>query len=431
MAKNTPLSYRNLNIYSVFIRNFSEEGTFEAVTKELDRIKNLGTDIVWFLPFYPIGEKNKKGTVGSPYAIKDYRSIDKTHGTMDDFKTLVNEIHKRDMKAMIDIVLNHTSPDSVLSEERPEWFFRKEDGSLGNQVGDWTDIIDLDYTNKDLWTYHIDTLKQWAEIVDGARCDVAPLLPIEFWNEARSEIKTVNPEFIWLAESIERHFLQDLRSEGIIAHSDAEVFEAFDLSYDYDVYLEFRDYIDGKAPLSKYVHVLNLQDSSYPMNYVKMKFLENHDQDRATSFIKSKNDLMQWTAFNYLQKGATLIFNGQEVQADTIPKLFEKDPINWDANKDISDYMAHLAQLQKDYIPVENDRYQLEADDKTDTVKMYFTNPERKLVGVFNLKEQTGETTITLEDGTYVNLISEETIVVNNGKIALEYTPALFEIKTN
>lgn len=429
MAKHTPLFFRNLNIYSVFIRNFSEDGTFNAVTKELDRIKALGTDIVWFMPFYPIGEKNKKGTVGSPYAIKDYRATDEAHGTMDDFKILVDEIHKRDMKAMIDIVLNHTSPDSVLTEEHPEWFFRKENGSMGNQVGDWTDIVDLDYTNKDLWDYHIETLKQWAEIVDGARCDVAPLLPIEFWNKARAEVKAVNEDFIWLAESIERHFLQDLRSKGIIAHSDAEVFEAFDLSYDYDIYQEFREYVDGQAPLSKYVHALNLQDSTYPANYVKMKFLENHDQDRATSFIKTKNDLMQWTAFNYLQKGATLVFNGQEVQADTVPALFDKDTIDWDFDKDISDYMTHLAQLQKSYIPVENDRYQLEADDTMDTVTLYFTNPNRKVIGVFNLKEKTGETSVDLEDGTYTNLISEETVQVKEGKLSLEHTPALFEIK--
>lgn len=428
MAKNTPVSFRNLNIYSVFTRNFSVEGTFNAVTKELDRIKNLGTDIVWFLPFYPMGEKNKKGAVGSPYAIRDYRAIDETHGTMEDFKTLVSEIHKRGMKAMIDIVLNHTSPDSVLVEEHPEWFFKKEDGSMGNQVGDWTDIVDLDYNNQDLWDYHIETLKQWAEIVDGARCDVAPLLPIEFWNQARREVEKVNPDFIWLAESIERHFLQDLRSQGIIAHSDAEVFEAFDLSYDYDIYLEFREYIDGKAPLSKYVHVLNLQDSSYPTNYVKMKFLENHDQDRATSFIKNPNDLLQWTAFNYLQKGATLIFNGQEVQAVKRPELFEKDPIQWDAEKDITDFMTHLAKLKKDYIPVGNDRYYLEADDAVDTVKLSFTNSTREILGVFNLKEKSGETNIKLKDGLYRNLISNEDVQIKNGVIDLIHTPALFEV---
>lgn len=376
-----------------------------------------------------MGEKNKKGTVGSPYAIRDYRAVDESHGTLDDFKTLVDEIHKRGMKAMIDIVLNHTSPDSVLTEEHPEWFFRKEDGSMGNQVGDWTDIVDLDYNNKDLWNYHIETLKQWAEIVDGARCDVAPLLPIEFWNKARADVATVNPDFIWLAESIERHFLQYLRSQGLIAHSDAEVFHAFDLSYDYDVYVEYREYLDQKAPLSKYVQMLNIQDSSYPANYVKMKFLENHDQDRAASIIKNKNDLMQWTAFNYLQKGATLIFNGQEVQADTVPELFEKDPIKWNSENDISDYMTHLAKLQKDYIPVENDIYQLVADDATDTVKLYFDNPEHSIVGVFNLKEQDGETSVEMKDGTYTNLISNETIEIANGKITLDHTPALFNIK--
>ena len=429
MAKDTPLAYRNLNIYSVFIRNFSEEGTFDEVTKELDRIKKLGTDIVWFMPFYPMGEKNKKGAVGSPYAIKDYRSIDESHGTMDDFKKLVDEIHKRDMKAMIDIVLNHTSPDSVLTEEHPEWFFRKEDGSMGNQVGDWTDIVDLDHSNRELWDYHFETLKLWADIVDGARCDVAPLLPIEFWNEARAEVAKVNPNFIWLAESIERHFLQDLRAEGVLAHSDAEVFQAFDLSYDYDVYLEFRDYIKGDAPLSKYVHMLNIQDSSYPENYIKMKFLENHDQDRAASFITNPNDLKQWTAFNYLQKGATLIFNGQEVQAERVPELFEKDPINWDADKDISDYMTHLAQLQKDYIPVSNDRYHLMAHDTLDTVQLSFDKKDRTIIGVFNLKENTGEVNVEMTDGSYTNLISKESVTINNGKLPLEHTPALFAIK--
>lgn len=262
MANNTSITLRNKTIYSIFIRNYSKDGTFEAVQENLDRIKALGTDIIWFLPFYPIGEKNKKGTVGSPYAIKDYRAVDPAHGTLDDFKTLVTEIHKRDMKVMIDIVFNHTAPDSILVNEHPEWFFKKENGEMGNQVGDWTDIVDLDYTNKELWTYQIETLVQWAEIVDGFRCDVAPLVPIQFWEQARQEVAKIKPDFIWLAESIERHFLQYLRSEQIQAHSDGEIFQAFDMSYDYDVYSEFKEYLSGNAPLSKYVHALNLQDSN-------------------------------------------------------------------------------------------------------------------------------------------------------------------------
>ena len=138
---------------------------------------------------------------------------------------------------------------------------------------------------------------------------------------------------------------------------------------------------------------------------------------------------MQWTAFNYLQKGATLIFNGQEVQAERVPELFEKDPINWNEDKDISDYMSHLVQLQKDYIPVSNDRYYLIADDTLDTVQLCFDKKDRTIIGVFNLKEHTGEVDVEMTDGSYTNLISKESGTINNGKLTSKHTPALFEIK--
>lgn len=428
MANNTSITLRNKTIYSIFIRNYSKDGTFEAVQENLDRIKALGTDIIWFLPFYPIGEKNKKGTVGSPYAIKDYRAVDPAHGTLDDFKTLVTEIHKRDMKVMIDIVFNHTAPDSILVNEHPEWFFKKENGEMGNQVGDWTDIVDLDYTNKELWTYQIETLVQWAEIVDGFRCDVAPLVPIQFWEQARQEVAKIKPDFIWLAESIERHFLQYLRSEQIQAHSDGEIFQAFDMSYDYDVYSEFKEYLSGNAPLSKYVHALNLQDSNYPANYVKTKFLENHDQERIADLVQNINDLKQWTAFLYLQKGATLLYNGQEVLVQHVPSLFEKDVINWETGQDISDYLAHLDAIKKEHVPVENDLYLLKADDVKDTVTLSFENNEHKKVGVFNLKESKGQVQVNVADGVYKNLINGESIEVRSGQIDLTATPAYFTV---
>ena len=138
-------------MYQVFVRNFSEEGTFAQVQARLDDIKALGTDIVWLMPVHPIGKAQRKGTLGSPYAISDYRAINPEFGTLDDFKSLVAAIHDRDMKCIIDVVYNHTAPDSVLRNEHPEWFFHKPDGSFGNRVGDWSDIIDLDYSNKELW----------------------------------------------------------------------------------------------------------------------------------------------------------------------------------------------------------------------------------------------------------------------------------------
>ena len=181
MAVNTPKTYRNMVMYSVFVRNFSEEGTFAALRDELARIKALGVDIIWLMPIHPIGELARKGTLGSPYAIKDYRAIDPALGTMDDFKALVDAIHALDMRCIIDVVYNHTSPDSWLAEHHPDWFYHKPDGSFGNRIGDWTDVIDLDYSKAALWDYQIETLKLWAGIVDGFRCDVAPLIPLEFW----------------------------------------------------------------------------------------------------------------------------------------------------------------------------------------------------------------------------------------------------------
>ncbi len=219
MADNTPKTLRNQIMYQIFVRNYSDEGTFAQVEKDLDRIKALGADIVWFMPIHPIGKEKRKGSLGSPYAISDYRAVNPEFGTLDDFKQLVDAIHERNMKCIIDVVYNHTSPDSILSKEHPEWFYHKPDGSFGNRVGDWTDIIDLDYSNRELWDYQIETLVQWAEIVDGFRCDVAPLVPIAFWEQARDAVAAVRPDAIWLSESVEPDFITYMRAQGIAAHA--------------------------------------------------------------------------------------------------------------------------------------------------------------------------------------------------------------------
>ena len=145
MAKNTDKNDRNQIMYSIFVRNYTAEGTFEGVRRDLDRIRGLGTDIIWLMPIHPTGEKCRKGTLGSPYAIRDYRAVNPEFGTLEDFQRLVDDIHAHGMKCVIDVVYNHTSPDSWLAEHHPEWFYHKPDGSFGNRVGEWWDVIDLDY----------------------------------------------------------------------------------------------------------------------------------------------------------------------------------------------------------------------------------------------------------------------------------------------
>ena len=253
MARETSKQLRNNVMYSVFVRNHTAEGTFNALCEDLDRIKSMGVDIVWLMPIHPIGKVARKGVLGSPYAISDYRAINPEFGTMDDFKKLVDEIHSRGMKCIIDVVYNHTSPDSTLVREHPEWFYRKPDGKFGNKVGEWLDVIDLDYKKIELWDYQIETLKMWAGIVDGFRCDVAPLIPLEFWLRARAEVAKVRPDCLWLSESVEPVFTIDNRARGMVSLSDSEIFQAFDLCYEYDIYSWFVGYLTGVNSLKEYI----------------------------------------------------------------------------------------------------------------------------------------------------------------------------------
>lgn len=342
MAKNTEISLRNKVIYSIYVRNHTNDGTFNAVAEDLDRIKSLGTDIIWFMPIHPIGVKNKKGSLGCPYANKDYRTTNPEYGTMDDFKSLVEKIHAKGMKCIIDVVYNHTSPDSNLSVEHLEFFYRKSDGNFGNKVGDWSDIIDLDYSNKELWRYQIDSLVMWAKIVDGFRCDVASFVPVEFWKQAREAVAKVNPDCIWLAESVHSSFNVFSRKSGIYTASDYELFDAFDMEYDYDIREVFDKYLKGETTLSNYMDMFNYQEAIYPQNYDKMRCLENHDQPRICHYVKNKSDLENYTAFLYFLKGSTLIYAGQEFGCDETPSLFDKDVFPRNTGVDISSLLAKL-----------------------------------------------------------------------------------------
>ena len=408
MTKNTEISLRNKVIYSVYVRNHTNDGTFNAVADDLDRIKSLGTDIIWFMPIHPIGVKNKKGSLGCPYANKDYRTTNPEYGTMDDFKSLVEKIHAKGMKCIIDVVYNHTSPDSNLSVEHPEFFYRKADGNFGNKVGDWSDIIDLDYSNKELWQYQIDSLVMWARIVDGFRCDVASFVPVEFWKQAREAVAKVNPYCIWLAESVHSSFNVFSRKSGIYTASDYELFDAFDMEYDYDIREVFDKYLKGETTLSNYMDMFNYQEAIYPQNYDKMRCLENHDQPRICHYVKEKNDLENYTAFLYFLKGSTLIYAGQEFGCDETPSLFDKDVFPRNTGIDLSNLFAKLDTIKKTVLD-DDDYFRADADDENDIAILERDNNKSKKVGIFSLKSKSADVKVDLPDGDYKNEISGET----------------------
>lgn len=429
MAFDTSTELRNQVIYSVYVRNYSEEGTFSAVERDLDRIQGLGVDIIWFLPIYPIGKDKRKGSLGSPYAIADYRKVNPELGTMEEFKSLVHAIHERGMKCMLDIVYNHTSPDSWLALNHPEYFYKTPEGKMGNRVGDWGDVVDLDYGNTDLWDYQIETLKMWAGIVDGFRCDVAPLVPLLFWLKAREEVAKVNPDCIWLSESVEPEFILDLRAKGMNNLSDSEIFQAFDICYDYDIHKFFRAYLKGGCALSEYTERVNMQEYMYPANYVKLRYLENHDQDRAKSIIADGEALLNWTAFIYFQKGTTLLYAGQENQNEVRPDLFEKDVICMDGSHDISDLIRRLYPVKK--LPVMADSsYHLRAVDELGAVvgEHRGIHSADRLVGIFSFEQKAGRVDTGLEDGVYKNMVNGQAVCIEDGKADLSVCPAIIAV---
>ena len=413
MAKNTDKILRNQVIYSIYIRNHTQEGTFRSVIADLDRIRDLGTDIIWLLPIHPIGIQGKKGTLGCPYANRDYRSVNPEYGTMEDFRALVDAIHERGMKCIIDVVYNHTSPDSVLTKEHPEYFYHKPDGSMGNHIGEWTDVVDLDYSCRDLWDYQIGSLKFWAGIVDGFRCDVASFVPVDFWCQAREACEQVRPGCIWLAETVHSGFGLTARQEGLYSAHDYEMFRAFDMEYDYDIREVFDRYLNGKCNLSNYIDVINFQECLYPDNYNKMRCLENHDQPRICSFVKDPLALENYTAFLYFLKGTTLLYAGQEFCCTQIPSLFEKDVFPRTMG-DISAWFPKLNRIKKELLSSE-DVFVGQADDRNDIAILERSDMKTRKLGIFSLKGKSGDVMVTIPDGDYENHLDGTMVSVKKG----------------
>lgn len=427
MSIKTNKNLRKLFLYQVYIRNHTESGTFKEFIDDLDRIKELGTDVVYLLPIHEIGVKQRKGDLGCPYSIKDYRSINHEYGTMEDFKDLVEQVHNRGMKLMIDVVYNHTSYDSVLLEEHPEYFYKK-DGKFSNRVGDWWDITDFDYTvSKNLWIELIDTLIYWTKLgVDGFRWDVASLLPIEFLEEASEAVLEVNPASIFLSESVHGHFLGDFRNQGFSGLSESEIYQVFDMAYDYDVHPYFEGYLKNEVSFSRYIEELQRQEYSYPENYVKMRNLENHDFPRFASLVNNDIDkINNWTSCIFFQKGSTMIYAGQERCDLNRPSLFDIDKVNWNG-KDISTLIKRVSAIVKDDIfayGVYNIRVA-----KEDVFVGSYKSDNKEIFGVFNVGLVEGEYFLDIPDGTYTNMINNKEFTVKEGKIKLSIEPLIFTV---
>ncbi|HEV7890357.1 MAG TPA: alpha-amylase family glycosyl hydrolase [Pyrinomonadaceae bacterium] len=311
----TPEWVRGGVIYEIYPRDFSEKGNFEGVTAELDRLKNLGVNILWLMPIHPIGQEKKKGPIGSPYAVRDYFAINPDYGTAADLKRLVSEAHKRGMKVIIDVVANHTSWDSVMMKT-PEFYVRDASGKI-TFPHDWSDVAELNYDNPQLRRYMIDMLKFWLRDfdLDGFRCDVAAEVPTDFWEQARAELDKVKHDIVMLAESDKPELLAS----------------AFDLDYSWPLHGTLNDVMRGRKPATAFRETWESDAAKYPRGALRMRFSDNHDEKRAVARFGEPGALAA-SALMFTLDGVPMLYNGMEVGDTTEsgdPALFYHLPVFW------------------------------------------------------------------------------------------------------
>ncbi len=422
MAPNTSPDILQMIIYEVYVRNHGPNGTFDDVTADLPRLKALGVDMVWFMPIHSIGQLNKKGGLGCPYSCRDYRDVNPEYGTLDDFALLIQRAHELGMKVMIDVVYNHTGHDFTLVKTHPEFFHQDSQGRPFTTVPDWSDVIDLKHPHPDLTRYLVDSLVGWAKFgIDGFRCDVASLLPLDFWLQARREVEQARPGVIWLAESVHASFIESRRARGLSGISDGELYNAFDICYDYEIWGVFQQAVLGKLPLRRYLELLRFQEAIYPGNYAKMRCVENHDNARIMRLAPSQPQALAWTAFQAFNKGPFLIYAGQESAATHTPTLFDIDKVEW-KDYPLQEYLTRLAHLKKDRAQVEG-RFVISAAEPV--IQAGWEHPQESLFGVFNPNAVKGTLTVPLPDGDYTDLLNGGVLAVRGGSITVPASAAI------
>ncbi|MEP6743267.1 MAG: alpha-amylase family glycosyl hydrolase [bacterium] len=319
-------------IYEIFPRAFSSQGNFNGITARLNDLENLGVNMIWLMPIHPIGQEKKKGSIGSPYAVRDYYGINPDYGTSADLHRLISEAHRRGMKVIIDIVANHTSWDSVMMKW-PDFYEHDANGRI-TYPHDWTDVAELNYANQKLRRYMTDMLKYWVRAfdLDGFRCDVAEEVPTDFWENARAELEKIKPNIVMLAEGHKPELLE----------------KAFDFDYSWPLHTALTNVLQGREQAADLREQWEKEFNAWPKGSLHMRFSDNHDERRALARFGEPAALAA-SALMFTLDGVPLLYNGMEVGDTTesgAPALFEKLPVFWS----ISDRRPEFPRFYKQMI---------------------------------------------------------------------------------
>ncbi len=388
---------RSATLYELNTRQFTPEGTFAAAEAQLPRLRDLGVDIVWLMPIHEIGEVNRKGTLGSPYSVKDYRSVNPEFGTLDDLRHFVATAHGLGMHVILDWVANHTAWDNPLVKEHPDWYVHDWKGDLTPTPWfDWSDIIDLDYGQEGLRRYMTEAMKYWVTEadVDGFRCDVAGFVPVDFWNEVRRELDAIKPVFM----------LAEWESRDLYA-------SAFDATYAWSWYDALASIAKGNADLGALFGYYSWNEGAYPPGAMRMTFVTNHDKNawEGTQFEKFGDALPAAIVLSVVGDGIPLIYNGQEAGNTKRLEFFEKDPIRWREHP-IGELYRKLFALEHANSALWNAPWgatmvKVPNDVETKVLSFVRENDREKVFAVLNFSDQ--RQTVTFGDGPHHGTYTE------------------------
>ena len=398
---------RNQVVYEVNLRQYSPGGTINEFRQHLPRLKELGVGILWFMPLQPIGILNRKGTLGSYYSIRDYCKLDESYGTISEFIEMVDEIHAMGMYVILDWVANHTAWDHHWVDEFPSFYRRDDIGSVHPPFPDWADVIGLDYTNPDLRSEMIKSMKFWlttAEI-DGFRCDMAHLVPTSFWNEARVALDEVKPVFM-LAEAEERELVED----------------AFDVLYNWNLMHVWNDIAHGKYSADEIRWRIPSEITEFPEGADNLMFISNHDENswNGSEIERLGPALEALAVLIFTIPGMPMLYSGMEAGNNRRLSFFDKDCIDWNPDK-IANLYTKLAHLRMRNLAMwslqPKGDFQLLTTDHDDKILCFKRESGLdKIMVVLNLSAERVDFSLTGEgyQGSYKDVISEMHVVMGD-----------------
>ena len=410
---------KNAVIYEVNVRQFTPEGSLDAFEKELPRIKELGADILWFMPMSPIGVAKRKGILGSYYSISDYSAINPEFGDSADFARVVDEAHKLGMKVILDWVPNHTAWDHHWMTEHPEFYYR--DSATGeisngrndhNQPTDWTDVAELDYDNKELWTAMQGELMWWLKNmkIDGFRYDMMGGQPLEFWQQTNAMLRAENPELFLLGET-----------EFYWAHE-----SQCDMTYGWEFHHLLNKACQGEdvATIDAY---LERQEKDFPQDGYRMYFIDNHDENSWNGTVEKRigaNAQAAYIICATMEQGMPLIYSGQEVGLNKSLRFFERDTIDWSLPSQ-ADFYAKVSALKHDNPALNSGDFGgAQSRITTGDPRVYAfarTKGDNSVLVFVNFDGKSKEVTYgNAPAGTYVNHFTGESVVLSkSGTLSL------------